>query len=162
MKNSIFFIVFVVLIGAGHIPVNACMCPGFNPKIYPPDIKAMKKYYRKEFKGTAFTGKVLATTESATVTYKGRKTQEVTIEVDRVWLGSKKNIVVLYTPLDNSGCWLPFTKGERYFFIPNMEDGILYIGLCTYSSFNKKPDGNYVDLMIAMFGKGKQVGKVQK
>jgi len=132
------------------------MCPGVNPEIYPPDIEVSRTYYRKEFKGSAFTGKVVSNKEAVGILRSGEKVQEITIEVDRYWFGVKRRIVKIYTPLDKSGCWSPFRENESYFFIPTNEKSMLYLGVCTYGTFNRKVDGNYVKFMEDMYGKGKR------
>jgi hypothetical protein len=137
------------------------MCPGVNPLIYPPDIPASRIYYRKEFKGAAFTGKVLSSREASAILWHGEKVQELTIEADRFWFGAVRRQMTIYTPVDNAGCWVPFRENESYFFIPMVEKDTLYLGVCTYATFNRKADGNYVDFMTAMFGKGKKF-KVQR
>ncbi|MGB7069260.1 MAG: hypothetical protein WBD22_07175 [Pyrinomonadaceae bacterium] len=156
MKKIVQFSIFLTAIGLAHVSVMACMCPGVNPEMYPPDIDASRTYYRKEFKGSAFTGKVVSSKEASGIFQSGESIQEVTVEVDRYWFGVKRRIITIYTPLDRSGCWTPFVENESYFFIPTNEKNILYLGVCTYSTFNRKADGNYVDFMEDMFGKGKR------
>ncbi|MEP6788784.1 MAG: hypothetical protein ABJB40_10165 [Acidobacteriota bacterium] len=159
MQKIILFLILVTTIGMTHLSVTACMCPGVNPEVYPPDITKSRIYYRDEFKGAAFSGKVLSSKIAVGMMRLGEEVQELTVEVDRFWFGVKKQTVTVYAPKDNEGCWFPFRQNESYFFIPTLENGILYIGGCTYATYNRKPDGNYVDFMIAMFGSGKRFKK---
>ncbi len=147
--------ILVALMGLAHLSINACMCPGVNPSIYPADIPKFKKYYRKEFKGAAFTGKLVSSKEvPGTVTSYGDKLLEITVDVDRAWLGVNRPRMTLFTSDNPWG--VGFRKNESYFFIPILEKGQLYIGPCTYASYSSKSDGNFVDLMKAMFGRGKK------
>ncbi len=156
MKKPVLFSIFLIAIGVGHVSVAACMCPGVNPEVYPPNIDESRTYYQREFKGSAFTGKVISSKEAVGMLRSGERIQEVTIEVDRYWFGVESRTVTIYTPLDRSGCWAPFVVNESYFFIPENEKNMLYLGICTYATFNKKADGNYVKFMEDMFGKGKR------
>lgn len=156
MRKVALLSILVFMIGFAHLSVAACMCPGVNPDIYPPDISASRIYYRDEFKGAAFTGRVLSSAQIPDFLREGEKVQEVSIEIERYWFGVADRVVKIYTPVDNAGCWAPFHKGESYFFVPKSEKQMLYLGLCTYASFNRKSDGNYVDFMVKMFGKGKR------
>jgi len=159
MKKLILFSILAIMLGLAHISVRACMCPGFNPEIYPPDIPKSRIYYRDEFKGAALTGKVISSREAAGITRLDEQIQELTVEVDRYWLGVKRRTMTVYAPKDDTGCWVPFRENESYFFMPILEKKILYIHGCTYASYNRKPDGNYVDFMTTMFGRGKKFQK---
>lgn len=157
MRNIPFFFILILTLGFAHISVAACMCGGgVNPEIYPPDVASSRTYYKDEFKGAAFTGKVLSSEEAVGVLRKGEKVQELTIEVDRYWFGVARRIVKIHTPIDSAGCWAPFRKDQSYFFIPEIEGDMPYLGTCTYKTFTREPDGNYVDFMIKMFGEGKR------
>lgn len=156
MGKILLLTILVFTIGFAHLSVVACMCAGVNPDIYPPDISASRIYYRDDFKGAAFTGKVLSSSQTPDLLLEGEKVQEVTIEVDRYWFGVSGRVVKIYTPVDSAGCWAPFHMNESYFFIPKSEKQMLYLGVCTYATFNRKSDGNYVDFMIKMFGQGKR------
>ncbi len=156
MRNVVLFLLLVFTIGFAHRSASACMCPGVNPDIYPPDIPQSRIYYRDEFKGASFTGKVLSSERIPSPLRENEKVQEVTIEVDRYWFGVGHRVVKIYTPADDAGCWFAFKKDESYFFIPRREKQKLYLGVCTYATFNRKHDGNYVDFMVKMFGEGKR------
>ena len=108
------------------------------------------KLLSNEFKGAAFTGTVITSHESAREDKGGEKLQELTIEVDRYWFGVRRRTMAIYAPKNR--CWKPFREGEKYFFIPAVEDGILYGGVRAYATYNPKPDGNYVEFMSDMFG----------
>lgn len=157
MKRKIAtFAFFIAVLGSAHLLVSACMCPGVNPEIYPPDVPKLKKYYRDEFKGAAFTGKVASIKEvPGELTNIGDKVLEIVVNVDVAWFGVKSPIITLYT--SDNPCGLRFRQKESYFFIPVIENHRLFIGPCTYATFSSKSDGNYVELMTAMFGKGKKV-----
>lgn len=155
VKKLAVFIGFITIMGVGHLTVKACMCSGVNPDIYPPDMKKVKKYYRTEFKGAAFTGEIVSIKViSGESTSLDDKVLEVTVEVDRAWLGVGHPEMRFYT--SDNPCGIHFKENESYFFIPTPEKGRLYIAPCTYASYSSKSDGNYVDLMVAVFGKGKK------
>lgn len=156
MKSVALIFILVFTIGFAHLSVQACMCPGVNPEIYPPDIDKYRVHYRDEFKGASFTGMVLSSSEVKSPLNDHEKLQEVTIEVDRYWFGVSKRVLKIYTPADKTGCWSPFKVNERYFFIPRSDKQLLRVEICTYATFNRKSDGNYVDLMVKIFGKGKK------
>ena len=156
MRNFVILAGLAIGIAIGHLSVKACICPGVNPELYPPDIPASRSYYKNEFKGAAFTGKVLSSQEAPGDLLKGERVQELRVEIDRFWLGVGRRTVTIYAPIDRTGCWVPFVRNESYFFVPSLEDGFLYIGVCTYATYNRKSDGNYVDFMVKMFGKGKR------
>ena len=78
MQKFILFSILVITIGTAHLSVSACSCMGVNPEIYPPDIPKSRIYYRGEFKGAAFTGKVLSTKEAIGLTRVGENIQELT------------------------------------------------------------------------------------
>ena len=148
----------LIILLVGHLSVTACMCPGVNPDIYPPDFEKQRKYFREDFKGAAFTGKVLTV-----IKVPGEKTDigdnilEVTVMVDRIWLGGKQRKMTFYT--SDNPCGTRFLQDESYFFIPSIENGRLYIALCTYATYSRKADGNYVALMERIFGKGRKIVK---
>lgn len=155
------FTSLIAAIGFAHLSVNACMCPGVNPSIYPADIPKFKKYYRDEFKGAAFTGKVVSSKAfPGELTSYGDKVLEMLVNVDTAWLGVTRPTMTLYT--SDNPCGVRFRESESYFFIPTLEKGRLYIGPCVYASYTSKSDGNFVDLMIAMFGQGKKFGVRRK
>lgn len=163
MRKIALLSVLVITMCLAHLSVSACMCPGgVNPEMYPPDIPASRAYYRGEFKGAAFTGKVLSSEEAIGILRLGEKVHEVTIEVDRYWFGVERRIIKIYAPLDNAGCWVPFRKDESYFFILEIDKQIPYLGVCTYSTFNRKSNGNYVSFMVTMFGDGKRFKPKEK
>lgn len=155
-RRLVFFFGLVISIGFGHLAAYACMCPGVNPSIYPPDLKKVKKYYRNEFKGAAFTGKVLSSKVlPGELTSLGDKVLEVTVEVDRAWIGVKSAKMTIYT--SDNPCGSRFLEGKSYFFIPELENGRLYIAPCTYASYSNDPNGNFVDLMVSVIGRGKKL-----
>ncbi len=156
MRNVLILTGLGIFLGFGYVSVLACMCPGVNPEMYPPDVKKSREYYKKEFNGAAFTGKVMSSEEAPDVLREGQKVQELTVEIDRYWFGVDRRSITIYTPKDGSGCWLPFLKNESYFFIPTLVDGRLHVEICAYATFNRKHDGNYVAFMVKMFGKGKK------
>lgn len=154
LKRIATTLAFFLTFGLGHITVSACMCPGFNPDIYPPDMQEVRRFYQREFRGAAFTGKVVSITDiPGEVTKYGDKVLEIEVEVDRAWTGVTQSRMKIYT--STNPCGLRFRLDGSYFFIPNIEDGRLFIGTCTYASYSSKVDGNFVDLMVAVFGSGR-------
>lgn len=156
MQRIVVLVSLTFITGFGYLSVKACMCPGVNPDLYPPDIKKSRDHYKNEFKGAAFTGKVTSSREAPDLLQEGKKLQELTVEIDRFWFGVNRQSIIIYTPKDGTGCWLPFLVNESYFFIPSFEDGRLQVGICAYATYNRKNDGNYVAFMVKMFGKGKK------
>jgi len=152
------FIGSLTILLLGHLSILACMCPGVNPDIYPPDFEAQKKYFRQDFEGAAFTGKVLSVQKvSGEKTEIGDSVLEITGIVDRVWLGEKRREMTFYT--SDNPCGARFLQNESYFFIPSIENGRLYIAPFTYATYSRKVDGNYVTLMERIFGRGRKIGK---
>lgn len=155
VRNFLFFFASIASIGFGHLAANACMCPGVNPSIYPPDMREVKKYYRSEFKGAAFTGVVASSNVlPGELTPLGDKVLEIVVDVDRAWFGVKRSEIRFYT--SDNPCGIRFLTGKSYFFIPTLESGRLYVGPCTYASYSSASDGNFVDLMVSVLGKGKK------
>jgi hypothetical protein len=155
LSSSIGLLIILML---GHLSVTACTCPGVNPDVYPPDFEVWKKYFRQDFKGAAFTGKVLTVIKmSGEKTDIGDNILEITVKIDRIWLGRKQREMTFYA--SDNPCGTRFRQNESYFFIPSLENNRLYIAPCTYGTYSSKPDGNYVELMERILGKGKKFGK---
>lgn len=155
--KKIWIAAFLLTVGLSYrsADANSCMCPGVNPEMYPPDLPALAEYYRNDFKGAALTGKVVSLKElPEEKTELGDNLIQVDVEVQRAWIGEERPQIRLYS--STNPCGRRFELNKSYFFIPKIEDGRLYIGPCAYATYSSKPDGNYVELMVAIFGEGKR------
>jgi hypothetical protein len=137
MKKLVLTALFFLFAGVFVPEARACSCLKSDETEKDPQKirESVRNFYRNEFKGAVFTGRVLK------VEKVGRKIDDdfvatenkVTVEVDKYWVGSVRPVMTVYTGTGGD-CGVNFVPGGRYFFYPHSSEGRLRAGICDYVS----------------------------
>lgn len=124
--------------------VSACTCVtvGTQSPEDPAKVReSLRRYYREQFKGALFTGKVLQS-DIMRDQKEGIQIRKVIVDVDKFWLGVDSTQVTLFTwPGNGADCGYPYEVGKQYFFNPQFVEGVLKIGGCSYANdFDSDPE----------------------
>ena len=117
--------------------VSACTCVTVgtqSPEDPAKNRESLRRYYREQFKGALFTGKVVQSEVMWDAKHESR-IRKVIVDVEKFWLGVDDRQITVYTwPGNGSDCGYPYEVGKHYFFNPEYEEGVLKISSCSYAN----------------------------
>lgn len=89
-------------------------------------LEETRRYYRENFKGAIFTGKVLSLRETDLELVDGlERVMRVEVEVESLLIGEEDKKIVVFTGRSEGDCHMPFDVGKVYGFQATLENGSL-------------------------------------
>jgi hypothetical protein len=121
-----------------------CSCVTGKPIEEDPQklLDSLRKYYRHEFKGAVFAGKVLTIDRVVITASDGlpMELKEFTFEVEKYWVGVASRTIKIRTI--SGSCAVRFQVGESYLVNATRESLGLSTNICHYwSKEDYQPDG---------------------
>jgi len=117
----------------------------------------VKKFYREQFKGAVFIGKILSIKEVTVKWFdEDELMKEVSIEVNKYWFGVEKSKMIVYTGTGGGDCGVDFEIDKRYFLSPDKIGGLLWANIGNSSIINSISENRKrAKPFDKLFGEGK-------
>ena len=124
--------------------------------------ESLRRSYLNEFHGALFTGTVINIKTVKRMVDRDLSVwdNQVSVRVDRYWLGIADPITVIYTGSGGADCGVDFTVGKQYLFTPQLVEGKLRSGICDYDSKDSMlSDGKAASMLDEVLGERKRFSR---